>query len=169
MCSSIITFLQKKASFSRVYPVFAYFPHQKRRRFIPFAFSVLQCYKTKSRLISRLYMVTHRRIELLLPPWKGGVLTAWPMGHVVAVTGFEPVTPRVWTACSSQLSYTAICRLRLVYYIRTNDFCQHFFAIIFRISFYFIFPRCFCYIHLLVNLQIVYLLFNITIYHDFRQ
>ena len=34
-----------------------------------------------------------------------------PLDHraiVVAVTGFEPVTLRVWTACSSQLSYTAI-------------------------------------------------------------
>ena len=28
--------------------------------------------------------------------------------NVVAVTGFEPVTLRVWTACSSQLSYAAI-------------------------------------------------------------
>ena len=27
---------------------------------------------------------------------------------VVAVIGFEPMTPRVWTVCSSQLSYTAV-------------------------------------------------------------
>ena len=26
-------------------------------------------------------MVTPRGIEPLLPPWKGGVLTAWPRGH----------------------------------------------------------------------------------------
>ena len=27
--------------------------------------------------------------------------------NLVAVTGFEPVTPRVWTVCSDHLSYTA--------------------------------------------------------------
>ena len=27
-------------------------------------------------------MVTPRRIELLLPPWKGDVLTSWPRGHM---------------------------------------------------------------------------------------
>ena len=27
-------------------------------------------------------MVTPRGIEPLLPPWKGGVLTAWPRGHI---------------------------------------------------------------------------------------
>ena len=28
-------------------------------------------------------LVTHRGIEPLLPPWKGGVLTAWPMSHII--------------------------------------------------------------------------------------
>ena len=35
-----------------------------------------------------------------------------PLDHramVVAVIGLEPMTLRVWTECSSQLSYTAIC------------------------------------------------------------
>ena len=55
----------------------------------------------------------------MLPPWKGGVLTAWPTGHIkgavkmlrlclVAAPGFEPGTLRVWTECSSQLSYAAM-------------------------------------------------------------
>ena len=65
-------------------------------------------------------LVTRTRLELVLPPWKGGVLTTWPTGHIcqkascdafwclVAATGFEPVTLRVWTECSGQLSYAAI-------------------------------------------------------------
>ena len=51
-------------------------------------------------------LVTRGRIELPLPPWKGGVLTAWPTGLVAGI-GFEPMTYRVWTGCSSQLSYPA--------------------------------------------------------------
>ena len=31
---------------------------------------------------NRAYMVTPPRIELGLPPWKGGVLTAWPWSHI---------------------------------------------------------------------------------------
>ena len=54
-------------------------------------------------------LVTRTRIELVLPPWKGGVLTSWPPGHMVAAVGFEPTTNRVWTEYSSQLSYAAIC------------------------------------------------------------
>ena len=57
-------------------------------------------------------LVTRTRIELVLPPWKGGVLTAWPPGRMVAEIGLEPTTPRVWTECSSQLSYSAILWLR---------------------------------------------------------
>ena len=58
-------------------------------------------------------MVTPRGLEPLLPPWKGGVLTAWPRGHwfiffMVAANGVEPLTLRVWTVCSSQLSYAAM-------------------------------------------------------------
>ena len=31
---------------------------------------------------NRAYLVTPPRIELGLPPWKGGVLTAWPWSHI---------------------------------------------------------------------------------------
>ena len=51
-------------------------------------------------------LVTRTRIELVLPPWKGGVLAAWPTG-LVAEVGLEPTTIRVWTERSSQLSYSA--------------------------------------------------------------
>ena len=66
--------------------------------------------KKRSTLLSvlRFFVVTRRRIELLLPPWKGGVLAAWPTGLLVAEVGFEPTTDRVWTGYSSQLSYSAI-------------------------------------------------------------
>ena len=30
----------------------------------------------------QIYLVTRTRIELVLPPWKGGVLTAWPPGQI---------------------------------------------------------------------------------------
>ena len=52
-------------------------------------------------------MVTRTGIEPVLPPWKGGVLAAWPSGRLVAEIGLEPTTLRVWTECSSQLSYSA--------------------------------------------------------------
>ena len=29
----------------------------------------------------RFFLVTRTRLELVLPPWKGGVLTAWPTGQ----------------------------------------------------------------------------------------
>ena len=54
-----------------------------------------------------LRLVTRTGIEPILPPWKGGVLTFWPTG-LVAEIGLEPMTYRVWTGCSSQLSYSAI-------------------------------------------------------------
>ena len=50
---------------------------------------------------------------------------------LVAVTGFEPVTLRVWTVCSSQLSYTAIyvnSRGHKRYSNRILKACQDFFA-----------------------------------------
>ena len=53
-------------------------------------------------------MVTPTRFELVSPPWKGDVLTTWPRGRMVAAMGFEPMTCRVWTGCSGQLSYAAI-------------------------------------------------------------
>ena len=54
-------------------------------------------------------MVTRTGIEPVLPPWKGGVLAAWPTSRImVAEVGFEPTTIRVWTERSSQLSYSAM-------------------------------------------------------------
>ncbi len=58
-------------------------------------------------ILPLLPLVTPPGLEPGLPPWKGGVLTAWPWGLVVAANGFEPLTLRVWTACSSHLSYAA--------------------------------------------------------------
>ena len=40
-----------------------------------------KCFKNKK-------MVTPRGIEPRLPPWKGGVLTAWPWSHIIC----EPAT-----------------------------------------------------------------------------
>ena len=54
--------------------------------------------------------MTRTGIEPMLQPWKGRVLTAWPTGRLVAGIGLEPMTYRVWTDCSSQLSYPAIYR-----------------------------------------------------------
>ena len=42
---------------------------------------------------------------------------------LVATVGFEPTTCRVWTGCSSQLSYVAI-NLNNTYYNRYFLFCQ---------------------------------------------
>ena len=85
---------------------------------------------------SYVWMVTPTGLEPMLPPWKGGVLTAWPWGHLyktrflsadnasidalvyvtdcsvlssmVAAMRFELMTYRVWTDRSNQLSYAAI-------------------------------------------------------------
>ena len=74
-------------------------------------------------------LVTPTGFEPMIPPWKGGVLTAWPRGrillyiiyrfktwaleqcyHLVAAVRFEPTTCRVWTGRYNQLSYAAILR-----------------------------------------------------------
>ena len=48
--------------------------------------------------------------------YEPGALTNWAKGpHMVAATGFEPVTFRVWTERSSQLSYAAI--IGFVYFV----------------------------------------------------
>ena len=55
-------------------------------------------------------------------------LTTGP--YLVAVVGLEPTTLRVWTECSSQLSYTAIfCRWIISLFIiqRQKYFVKHFF------------------------------------------
>ena len=47
-------------------------------------------------------MVTPRGIEPLLPPWKGGVLTAWPRGHNMELAiGIEPTTCWLQVSCSA--------------------------------------------------------------------
>ena len=47
-------------------------------------------------------MVTPRGIEPLLPPWKGGVLTAWPRGHKMELhVGVEPTTCWLQVSCSA--------------------------------------------------------------------
>ena len=49
-----------------------------------------------------LKMVTPRGIEPLLPPWKGGVLTAWPRGHKMELhVGVEPTTCWLQVSCSA--------------------------------------------------------------------
>ena len=58
-------------------------------------------------------MVTPTRFELVLPPWKGDVLTAWPWGLILLYAfyfvitrktprvGLEPTTARLTAACST--------------------------------------------------------------------
>ena len=84
------------------------FKWRKNWLFRYFCFYKKRSANKKFALLKNFDLVTRARIELALPPWKGGVLTTWPTGHLVAITGFEPVTLRVWTACSSHLSYIAI-------------------------------------------------------------
>ena len=48
----------------------------------------------------QIYLVTRTRIELVLPPWKGGVLTTWPRSQTPRV-GLEPTTARLTAACST--------------------------------------------------------------------
>ena len=59
---------------------------------------------------------------------KGRCLNRLTTGPLVALTGFEPVTLRVWTACSSQLSYKAIFTCKQDYIVFKPK-CQHFFEI----------------------------------------
>ena len=51
--------------------------------------------------INKFKMVTPRGIEPLLPPWKGGVLTAWPRGLVELHVGVEPTTCWLQVSCSA--------------------------------------------------------------------
>ena len=57
---------------------------------------------------------------------KGRCLNLLTTGPLVALTGFEPVTLRVWTACSSQLSYKAESNCKQDYILLLTK-CQHFF------------------------------------------
>ena len=47
-------------------------------------------------------MVTHTRLELVLPTWEAGVLTARRMGQkMVPRVGLEPTTPSLRVICST--------------------------------------------------------------------
>ena len=66
--------------------------------------------------------MTPRGFEPLLPPWKGGVLTAWPWSRIIWLktprVGLEPTTPRLTAVCStielSRIIYTDINQLSLI-------------------------------------------------------
>ena len=73
-------------------------------------------------------LVTRTGIEPMLQPWKGRVLTAWPTG-LVAEMGFEPMTCRVWTGCSSHWAIPPLLWFRPCYYTTNCRVCQHFFDI----------------------------------------
>ena len=51
--------------------------------------------------------MTPTRFELVIPPWKGGVLTAWPWRQREARVGFEPAL-RVLQTHALPLGYLAI-------------------------------------------------------------
>ena len=63
------------------------------------------------------FKMTRTGFEPVLPPWKGGVLTAWPTGHykfigwiqllwnIMGLSGLEPPTSRLSGVRSNQLSY----------------------------------------------------------------
>ena len=46
-------------------------------------------------------MVTRMGFEPMKPPWKGGVLTAWPTRHLAPWVGLEPTTDRLTADCST--------------------------------------------------------------------
>ena len=63
-------------------------------------------------------MVTPTGLEPVLPPWKGGVLTAWPRGHTIIKigklpSGLEPLTSSLPWKCSTYWAMEA--QLNLVY------------------------------------------------------
>ena len=64
--------------------------------------------KTQTNLVD--FLVTPRGIEPLLPPWKGGVLTAWPRSHMVHHHGLEPWTPWLRVRCSTSWANGASLR-----------------------------------------------------------
>ena len=62
-------------------------------------------------------MVTPRGIEPLLPPWKGGVLTAWPRGHNMELAiGIEPTTCWLQVSCSTVEPCQHIITKKLLYF-----------------------------------------------------
>ena len=77
-------------------------------------------------------LVTPPGFEPGKPAWEAGVLTAWPWSHIaprsnklraykkmVAKKRLELLTLRVWTECSSQLSYFAIIKIKT--WLREQD------------------------------------------------
>ena len=81
----------------------------------------------------QIYLVTRTRIELVLPPWKGGVLTAWPTGQVAPRVGLEPTTPWLTVRCSTGWTigeyFVMFCvaQHHECYYTKSTRICQHFF------------------------------------------
>ena len=81
--------------------------------------------------------MTHTGIEPVLPPWKGDVLTAWPMGLFILSylnspsrvrTYDPPVNSRMlcrW-AIEEYFSWTFLAQV-LFKYIMVIDLCQYFF------------------------------------------
>ena len=67
-------------------------------------------------------MVTRTRIELVLPAWEAGVLTAWPTGRMVHHRGLEPRTHWLRVSCSTNWANGAFTVL--LYYITSCDVCQ---------------------------------------------
>ena len=76
--------------------------------------------------VTRYLKMTPSRFELLLPPWKGDVLTAWPRGlisHLTAIAttenlsapqvGLEPTTSRLTAVRSTiELLRNIICSFK---------------------------------------------------------
>ncbi len=58
-------------------------------------------------------LVTPTGFEPVLPPWKGGVLTAWPRGHIIIFSelpsGLEPLTSSLPWKCSTCWAMEAFC------------------------------------------------------------
>ena len=61
-------------------------------------------------------LVTRGRIELPMPPWEGGVLTAWPTGHLVHHHGLEPGTHWLRVSCSTNWAKGAFLMTLLDFY-----------------------------------------------------
>jgi hypothetical protein len=59
-------------------------------------------------LLIYLYVVVKERAEPSCQPVKAGHPSGKVFYQVVGVTGFEPVTLRLSSACSNQLSYTPV-------------------------------------------------------------
>ena len=65
--------------------------HYRFLRFPP----ILLCKKRRQiPNVSVFFLVTRRGIEPLSPPWEGGVLTAWPTGHIYLWNEFYYITKK---------------------------------------------------------------------------